>query len=264
MRTGKGRKPDQSAVPAATAVGEDDPHIADRSPVPERTVLTITDDASLAQTLGNAMEGSFQPLLAHTIEDAVSRLSNEPVHLVVVEWGSLGLDFHVLARKIRKAGGVPILAVVPDADTGAACLEAGADDYVCLPLQPRELVARAACRARRPSDDQPALTFGALVIDSASRRVFHSGEVVDLSTLEFGLLAHLASKPGVVFSREQLLAEVWRSSSEWQDRKTVTEHIYRLRRKLKPYLGQPQWLVTVRGKGYRFDASASNGSPTTG
>jgi DNA-binding response OmpR family regulator len=97
------------------------------------------------------------------------------------------------------------------------------------------------------------LTFGELRIDLTTREVERAGELIELTAMEFNLLAFLASSPRQVFSRQQLLQNVWSSSSEWQDEATVTEHIRRVRRKIEVDPDHPRWITTVRGVGYRFE-----------
>ena len=98
-----------------------------------------------------------------------------------------------------------------------------------------------------------ALDFGDLAIDVMAREVKLSEELVETTAKEFDLLAFLASSPRQVFTREQLLAQVWGSSSAWQDAGTVTEHVRRIRRKIEKDPDHPRWVRTVRGVGYRFE-----------
>ncbi len=135
-------------------------------------------------------------------------------------------------------------------------LELGADDYVPKPFSPRELSARVRSVLRRsgPKEDSEVLTFGDLVIDNRTRQVTVSDEPVELTRREHELLAFLAASPGQVFSRAQLLEQVWDSSADWQDPATVTVHVRRLRQKLGAESRDPQWIQTVWGVGYRFDA----------
>ena len=101
--------------------------------------------------------------------------------------------------------------------------------------------------------DPGALEFGGLSIDTAVREVLVDSQVVELTRLEFDLLAHLAAAPRHVFSRGQLLSDVWHSSPDWQTSKTVTEHVRRLRQKIESDPAQPRWIRTVSGAGYRFE-----------
>jgi DNA-binding response OmpR family regulator len=114
-------------------------------------------------------------------------------------------------------------------------------------------------RRARPSaapevkDSGSSLSFGELRIDLTTREVERGGELIELTAMEFNLLAFLAASPRQVFSRQQLLQNVWASSSEWQDEATVTEHIRRVRRKIEVDPDHPRWITTVRGVGYRFE-----------
>jgi two-component system phosphate regulon response regulator PhoB len=141
-----------------------------------------------------------------------------------------------------------------------AGLRMGADDYIVKPFSRGELTARIETVLRRtrhgpPKSDvsESSLNFGELRIDLTTREVERAGEVIDLTAMEFNLLAFLASSPRQVFSRQQLLQNVWASSSEWQDEATVTEHIRRVRRKIEVDPDHPRWITTVRGVGYRFE-----------
>ena len=134
-------------------------------------------------------------------------------------------------------------------------LELGADDYVPKPFSPRELSARVRSVLRRsaiePSTD--VVEHGSLVVDNRTRQATVDGENIDLTRREFELLSFLASSPGQVFSRSQLLEQVWDSSSDWQDPATVTVHVRRLRQKLGSESEESDWIQTVWGVGYRFD-----------
>ena len=113
---------------------------------------------------------------------------------------------------------------------------------------------RGVLRRARPADPLPdVLSFGDLVIHPATRDVLVDGRAVELTAREFDLLCHLASSPRQVFSRGQLLRDVWDSSPDWQDPATVTVHVRRLRTKVEADPSRPRHLVTVRGAGYRFE-----------
>jgi DNA-binding response OmpR family regulator len=158
---------------------------------------------------------------------------------------------------VRRHSGVPVVFVAGAGSGSQAvmALDLGADDFVMEPFETGEVPARIRSvlrRCRRPGRPAP-LTFGTLSIFLAEREVRVGGRVVDTTPLEFDLLARLVSSPRRVFSRTELLEQVWGSSGAWQSPATVTEHIRRLRVKLETDRDQPRWLRTVRGVGYRFD-----------
>jgi DNA-binding response OmpR family regulator len=183
---------------------------------------------------------------------ALAEVERDPPDLIVLDLllpGLPGLD--VLAR-VR---GMPVIVV--SARTGEADringLDGGADDYLVKPFSPDELAARARSLLRRVHGADE-IEAGALTINRCARQVLLDGRPVDLSPMEFDLLAFLAASPGKPYTREQLLQHVWHSSAGWQDPKTVTQHVHRLRHKLEPDPGRPRWLRTVARVGYRFDA----------
>jgi DNA-binding response OmpR family regulator len=140
-------------------------------------------------------------------------------------------------------------------------LKTGADDYVVKPFSAAELSARIESVLRRAQMREPAagatrtnsLGFDGLAIDPQSREVTVHGDKVDMTAKEFDLLAFLAGSPRQVFTREQLLRQVWGSSSDWQSDATITEHVRRLRKKIEEDPDHPRWITTVRGVGYRFE-----------
>jgi DNA-binding response OmpR family regulator len=166
--------------------------------------------------------------------------------------------FEVLLR--LRHSPVPALPVIVLSGRAAEsdrvlAFELGADDYVVKPFMARELPARIRSLVRRTGTPgpPPALRFGALEVRLPEREVVLAGVVVETTRREFDLLARLASTPRRVWSKAELLAEVWASSDDWQDPATVTEHVRRLRRKLEVDPDRPRWIVTVRGAGYRFE-----------
>jgi DNA-binding response OmpR family regulator len=169
-------------------------------------------------------------------------------------------DGFSLLAQIRRTSDVPVIMVTARSQESDRVfgLKLGADDYVVKPFSSAELAARIESvlrRTRKPPTAQiTSLVFDELAIDPDAREVRVLGRNIELTAKEFELLVFLARSPRRVFTRGQLLAQVWDSSSEWQDANTVTEHVRRIRRKIEPRPGQPRWIVTVRGAGYRFEA----------
>lgn len=167
--------------------------------------------------------------------------------------GASGLD---LLFELRRTSETPVILLTARAEEADRVLglELGADDYVVKPFSPRELAARVRTVLRRanPTPTVTVLDFGGLTIDMAARQVTVGGASVELTAKEFDLLAFMASHPGQVFSRGQLLDQVWDSSPEWQDPATVTVHVRRVRHKVEDDPSAPRWLQTAWGVGYRF------------
>lgn len=180
--------------------------------------------------------------------------------LVVLDVNLPGMSGFEVLTELRRTYQVPtILLTGRDEETDRVIgLELGADDYVVKPFSLRELAARIRSVLRRSQPVSPpasavTIAHGPIVIKPGEREATVEGKVLDLTPKEFDLLVHLASSPRQVFSRTQLLQQVWESSAEWQDPATVTEHVRRLRRKIETDPDRPRWITTVRGVGYRFE-----------
>lgn len=221
-------------------------------------VLVVEDTDDTATLIRIALEADGMTVRrAADLGGARQSLASERPDVIVVDVhlpdGS-GLD---LVRKQATTTPVPVVVLSSsDAEIDRVLgLELGADDYMVKPFFPREL----ATRVRRAATRQPAKTQGArvvldgLLIDLDSREVAVDGASVSLTTREFDLLAHLAASPRTVFSRHDLLRDVWGSSPEWQSAATVTEHVRRLRQKVEPNPRRPQRIVTVGRAGYRLE-----------
>jgi DNA-binding response OmpR family regulator len=188
------------------------------------------------------------PQSVDTVDEA------DVVVIDATDCAAAGIDTLV---SLRRQSGVPVVYVAGAGarSDGVMALDLGADDFVVEPFVQGEVPARIRSvlrRCRRPGRPTP-LTFGRLSVLLAEREVRVDGELVETTPLEFDLLARLVSSPRQVFSRTELLEQVWGSSGSWQSPATVTEHIRRLRLKLETDRERPRWLRTVRGVGYRFD-----------
>jgi two-component system phosphate regulon response regulator PhoB len=222
-----------------------------------RAVLVVDDDSVIRRIVRDGLEREgFSVCCAADSTQALDELAASSPLLVIldVNLGPIG-GFDVLSR-IRAISRVPVILLTGRASETDRVLglELGADDYVVKPFSPRELAARVRAVLRRTTETQGAdLDFGELSIDTRARRVRVNDAVIELTAKEFDLLAFLASSPREVFSRRQLLEEVWHSAGEWQDPATVTEHVHRLRGKLEPDKQNPRWIRTVRAAGYAFE-----------
>jgi len=167
------------------------------------------------------------------------------------------IDGFSLLSRLRRDGDIPVVLLTARTEESDRVLGLGlgADDYVVKPFSPRELVARvrSVLRRARPSAPSPRIEYEGLVVDGATREVLVNGAAVSLTPKEFDLLAFLAGSPRHVFSRGQLLEQVWDSSGEFQDPSTVTVHVRRLRQKIEDDPDDPRRITTVWGVGYRFE-----------
>jgi two-component system phosphate regulon response regulator PhoB len=221
-------------------------------------ILVVDDDVDVRTLLQRALgaEG-FDVDAVDGGQAARKAMALAPPDLVVLDLSLEGEDGLDVLGTLRKEGDVPVILL-----TGRGAehdrvlgLKLGADDYLVKPFSPVELAARITSVLRRSgrSAPPPSLDHGDLVLDLSTREVVVRGGSVDLTAKEFDLLAFLVSSPRQVFAREQLLRQVWSSSSEWQDPATVTEHVRRIRRKIEENPDKPRWITTVRGVGYRFE-----------
>jgi DNA-binding response OmpR family regulator len=223
-------------------------------------VLVIDDDAEILALLKDVLEAEGHRVAgAADVQTAKQALQSDRYDLIVLDVMLAGADGRDLLTDIRRTSEVPVILLTArghetDRIVG---LKMGADDYVVKPFSPGELAARVASVLRRSRNTQPdtnrKLDFGDLSIDVARHEVYLDDQLVELTAKEFDLLAFLAGSPRQVFSREQLLEQVWSSRSAWQDPATVTEHIRRVRHKIEANPDKPRWITTLRGVGYRFE-----------
>jgi DNA-binding response OmpR family regulator len=224
-----------------------------------RCALVVDDDDFMAEILaaGLANEG-FGTVRAGSVAAARVELQRGGTSLVVLDLGlpdGAGLD---LLREIRSTSDVPVLVVSgrKDLETRVQGLRLGADDYLTKPFSLAELGARAAAILRRSGT--PAhrrLAFEDCVLDLGSRELVRGGVPIALAGRELELLEYLVVHADRVCTRDELLAEVWRSSPDDTVAATVTEHVRRLRLKLDPSSHGRSFIKTVRRHGYRFDAT---------
>jgi DNA-binding response OmpR family regulator len=228
----------------------------------QRTVLVVDDEPMLRNLLARLlrMEG-YEVLEAEDGQAALDVVAGQKPDLILLDVMMPARDGLDVLGDLRKTSDIPVIlvsALAEEADRVIG-LKMGADDYVTKPFSAAELSARIESVLRRavmrsaPEATSSRLSFEGLVIDNVTREVRVAGEAIEMTAKEFDLLAYLAGSPRQVFSREQLLQQVWGSSSNWQSDATVTEHVRRLRRKIEDDPDNPRWITTVRGVGYRFE-----------
>ena len=224
-----------------------------------RNILVVDDEAMVREVVcAYLSREGFSTTEAIDGEEALERVAEREPDLIVLDVMLPKLDGYSVLTELRKHTDVPVILLTARAEEvdRVLGLELGADDYVVKPFSPRELSARVRSVLRRsgtPEHSTTTLEFDDLVIDGRTRDVLVGGENVDMPPMEFDLLAFLASSPRQVFSRGQILDHVWGSSTDWQDPSTVTVHIRRLRQKIEHDADDPKRILTVWGRGYRFE-----------
>jgi two-component system, OmpR family, response regulator RegX3 len=223
-------------------------------------VLVVEDEEAISEPLAEhlAREG-FDPEVAPTIALASEAFEREPPDVILLDVMLPDGDGRDFCREIRKRSDVPILMLTARGEEidRILGLELGADDYVVKPFSARELVARvrAVMRRGRSEDRAATITIGAITLDPSARMCAKHGEMVELTAKEFDLLHFLMAHPGAVVRREQIMDEVW--DAHWfGPTKTLDVHISWLRKKLEDDPGNPRYISTVRGVGFRFAAPA--------
>ena len=224
------------------------------------TVLLVDDEESVQKLLAYPLEREGDRVVqARNGEEALARYREEPVDLVILDLMLPRLDGLAVCRRLREErSAVPIIMLTARGDEGDKVLglELGADDYITKPFSIREFMSRVRALLRRAQLPSLAardelIEADGLRIDTARRAVEVDGEAVQLTYLEFELLRTLAANPGRVFTRKALLDDLW-GGSEFRDPRTIDVHVRHLREKIEEDPGEPQFIFTVRGAGYRF------------
>jgi DNA-binding response OmpR family regulator len=217
-------------------------------------ILVVDDERAIRRLLRMYLtDAGFTVAEAPDGEAAVDQVRMGGIDLVLLDLMLPGMDGYEVCRRIREIGSVPVIMVTARTDEANRItgLELGADDYVVKPFSPVEVVARVKAVLRRvsaPPDPNRVLRAGSAQLEPLSRRATVNGVEVDLTRLEFDLLAELAAHPRVVYTRDRLLEKVWGYQSPVGG-KTVDVHVANLRKKLGDDIG----IVAVRGVGYRLE-----------
>jgi len=225
------------------------------------TILTVEDERDVRLGIRLLLEDEgYEVAEAATYNEALGVMRRAPVDLVLVDVKLPDRNGFDLCRALRQDGHqIPIIMLTAQVDSHdvVAGLEAGADDYVTKPFVPKELTARIRAALRRvervtEASTPPAeLVFGELVVRPGEGRVLRRGVPVDLTRIEFLLLTELVQHAGLLLTRDQLLERVW-GYDRAGDGRLVDAHVSRLRAKIEDQPGDPRYLHTVRGLGYRF------------
>jgi DNA-binding response OmpR family regulator len=218
-------------------------------------ILLVEDDPSVADSvIDGLVSANLEVDHVSTGKDAISKALSESFDLILLDLGLPDMDGQDVCRSVREKSQTPIIILSARSDEidRVLALEFGADDYMVKPFGMRELVARIRAVARRVSQTDittPTVTqdIGSLSIDRRSQKVFINGQDVYLTPKEFDLLAYLATDPGAVYRRNDIMNEVW-DTNWYGTTKTVDAHVAALRKKL----GHQDWIEAVRGVGFRL------------
>jgi DNA-binding response OmpR family regulator len=221
------------------------------------TVLFVEDDVAIRRPTAELLRGDgYDVLEVGSGEEALERLAAHPIACVLVDLMLPGMDGFDLTRAIRQRSGVPVIVVTAKDDPFdvVAGLEAGADDYVTKPFEPKVLVARIRAALRRvqpgPTPDEVIRLGGRVEVQPEAGVVVVDGDEISLTSTEFRLLCELAANAGRVLSRDQLLESVW-GYDYFGETKLIDVHMHRLRAKIEADPAEPVHVVTVRGLGYK-------------
>lgn len=219
-------------------------------------ILIVDDDENISEVINMYLSSSgYETKKCFNGRDAVNIFNEFRPELVILDIMLPGMDGVEVLKTIRKNSDIPVIMLTAKGDTfdKVLALELGADDYVVKPFEPKELMARVKAVMRRFNYDNTSkdiIEFSDLIVDANSYNVTYKGEEVKMPPKEFELLHFLASNKNKVFTREQLLCEVWGYDYPG-DSRTVDVHIKRLREKI--YDGENWSLETVWGVGYKFE-----------
>ena len=219
-------------------------------------ILIVDDDENISEVINMYLMNSYyETRVTYNGKEACALFNEFKPELVLLDMMIPGMDGIEVLKWIRKNSEIPVIMLTAKGDTfdKVLALELGADDYIVKPFDPKELLARVKAVMRRYNYDEKdveIINYADLVIDSNSYNVIYNGEEIKMPPKEFELLYYLASNKNKVFTREQLLCEVWGYDYPG-DSRTVDVHIKRLREKLS---GGKNWqLETVWGVGYKFE-----------
>ena len=230
-----------------------------------KSILIVEDDKSIAELEQDYLEVSgFQTEIASTGTEGLEIALNKEFDLILLDVMLPGKDGFKVCEEIRAVKEIPILMVTAKKEDiyKIQGLGIGADDYIVKPFSPSELVARVNAHISRyerltniekdNNIDRSSITIGRIKILLKARRVYVGEEEVKFANKEFELLMFLASNPNIVFSKDKLLDRIWGEES-FGDSSTVTVHINRIREKIELDSGNPEYIETVWGAGYRFN-----------
>lgn len=221
----------------------------------ETRILVVDDDVNICNLIEIYLKKEgYKVFMAHSGSEAIKVFNDKQIDLILLDIMMPILDGYDVLREVRKTSQIPVIMLTAKGETfdRVLGLELGADDYIVKPFEPKELVARirAVLRRYKPQTNKRVVEFPDLVIDADSYIVNYKGKDIEMPPKEFELLFYLASNPNRVFTRDQLLYEVWGYDYPG-DSRTVDVHVKRIREKISEH---DEWQIkTVWGVGYKFE-----------
>jgi DNA-binding response OmpR family regulator len=220
-----------------------------------KKILVVDDEKNIRDLLSLYLQkAGFDTVQARNGQEALDLFEKEKPHLIILDLMLPYVDGIAVAKKIRRHSNIPILMLTAKAeeDDRIGGLELGADDYVVKPFSPREVVARVKSLLRRSYSDERIIKIKDLEIHPKKMKVTKKGTEIALTAKEFKILTMLAEKPGVVFSREQIMDKTYTEYDEVVFDRTIDAYIKNIRKKLNDDPKRPEYIESVYGAGYRF------------
>jgi two-component system OmpR family response regulator len=223
-----------------------------------RTILIVDDEPKILELLKSYLEAEgFRALCARSGMEALSFFEGEEVDLILLDLMLPGFSGEQFCKRVRESSDVPVIMITAKVEERSVIhgLNIGADDYVCKPFSPRQVVARVKAALRRAGMDRGGtdalLSCGDLIVDTESRSVRRGGEALNLTRDEYNILVLLMSRKSRIFTRDEILDAVKGRDFDGFDR-SVDSHIKRLRAKIGDDPKSPRYITTVYGVGYRL------------
>ncbi|MBU0995559.1 MAG: response regulator [Proteobacteria bacterium] len=225
----------------------------------KQKIFIVEDEIKIAQLIRDYLEDSnFSTIIMERGDLVIQQIKKDPPDLILMDImlpGANGMD---ICKEIRKFSNLPVIMItarVEEIDRLVG-LELGADDYICKPFSPREVVARvkAVLRRTQPKTSYDKLVAGPIILEESTRKVTVHNNALQLTPNEFGLLKILMTNPDQVFSRNELLNKVQGYNYDGYDR-TIDTHIKNLRKKISAHLSDEDMIISVYGVGYKLKAS---------
>jgi two-component system response regulator BaeR len=234
----------------------------------QKHILIIEDETKIAAILKEYLEKSgYRTTISGRGDQAVALVRRNAPDLMLLDLMLPGMDGMSVCREVRKFSNIPILMITAKVEEidRLLGLEIGADDYICKPFSPREVVARVKAVLRRihPESEVKNLAVGPITIDIMRHTAKVKGEIIDVTPSEFKLLQVFVSQPGRVFSRDELIARVQGYDCDGYDR-TIDSHIKNLRKKIAVHLPGQEIISTIYGLGYKMSYTPSGPSISPG